>query len=125
VSITSEVTWSRADIPWREDHLQMAVATYLRRANVTFAADQNEGRRSPRDGARRKAMGMAAGEPDLRIYLPGGRTLFVELKRKSGRLSDAQEWRHEELRRLGFQVETVYAATPREAGIKVLQLIAS
>lgn len=123
MSITSEATWARADIPWKEDHLQMAVVTYLRRANVAFAADQNEGRRSLRDGARRKAMGMTAGEPDLRIYLPRGRTLFVELKRKSGRLSPAQEWRQEQLRQLGHRVETVYASTPFEAASKVMELI--
>jgi hypothetical protein len=121
--ITSEATWARADIPGREDHLQMAVSTVLRRQGIVFAADQNEGRRSPRDGARRKAMGMTAGEPDLRIYLPGGRVLFVELKTKRGRLSDAQEWRQEQLRALGHRVETVYAATPSEAVIKVLALL--
>lgn len=124
MSITSEATWSRADIAWKEDHLQMAVVTYLRRANVVFAADQNEGRRSLRDGARRKAMGMTAGEPDLRIYLPRGRTLFVELKRRNGgRLSPAQEWRQKQLRQLGHRVETVYASTPLEAASKVMELI--
>jgi hypothetical protein len=121
--ITSEATWSRADIPCREDHLQMAVSTVLRRRGIVFAADQNEGRRSPRDGARRKAMGMTAGEPDLRIYLPGGRVLFVELKAKRGHLSPAQEWRQEQLRALGHRVETVYAKTPADAVDQVLGLL--
>ncbi len=124
MTITNEAMWGALDYPWKEDHLQMAVACELRRRGVLFAADQNEGRRSLRDGARRKAMGMAAGEPDLRIYLPGGRVVFIELKTNAGRLSPAQEWRQEQLRQLGHRVETVYARTPRDAVDRVREIIA-
>ena len=46
-----------------------------------------------------------AGVPDRIILLPGARVLFVETKRpEGGRLARLQEWWHEQIRGLGFQV---------------------
>lgn len=63
----------------------------------------NEGRRSPRSGARMKRMGMMAGVPDLQLPLPVGRYsgLWMELKTKRGRLTDTQKWWLERLQRYG------------------------
>jgi hypothetical protein len=58
---------------------------------------------------------MTAGEPDLRIYMPGGRLGMMEVKTASGRLSNAQAARIEKLRGLGYPVEIVKAATVLEA----------
>tara|TARA_R100000700_G_C3072001_1_gene81719 strand:- start:213 stop:539 length:327 start_codon:yes stop_codon:yes gene_type:complete len=44
-----------------------------------------------------------AGYPDL-ILLKPNEVKFVEVKRKNGRLSKIQEYRIEELRRIGFEV---------------------
>lgn len=45
-----------------------------------------------------------AGVPDRIILLPGGRVIFVELKRpKGGRLSPMQKWFAKKLIDLGFQ----------------------
>ena len=45
------------------------------------------------------------GVPDRIVLLPGGRVLFVELKRpKGGEVRKLQEWWHDRLRRLGFAV---------------------
>ena len=44
-----------------------------------------------------------AGIPDRIVLLPGGRVLFVELKRsKGGRVSKLQMWWAQRLHRLGF-----------------------
>lgn len=49
-----------------------------------------------------------AGVPDRIVLLPGGRVLFVELKRpKGGEVRKLQEWWHDKLRRLGFTVWVV------------------
>jgi hypothetical protein len=110
-------------IKWSEDDLQMAIAQYLRRAGICFAADQNAGRRSLRDGARRKAMGMTAGEPDIRLYLPGGRCVFIELKAKTGSVSPEQKARHEELRAMGFVVHVIKSSTPEDAIEKLIDIL--
>lgn len=45
------------------------------------------------------------GVPDRMVLLPGGKVVFVELKAPGKKLRKIQEYRAEELRRLGFQVE--------------------
>lgn len=48
------------------------------------------------------------GTPDRLVCLPGGRVVFVELKRpKGGRLSEMQKYRHAELRQMGFDVRVI------------------
>ena len=42
--------------------------------------------------------------PDRLCLLPGGRTLFIELKRPGGRPTALQAHEHERLRGLGFEV---------------------
>ena len=118
------------DLPmkWKEDDIQMAVSETLRRMEIetnafTFAADQNAGRRSWKMGAKLKAMGMRAGEPDVRIYLGDGQMVHVELKTKKGSLSSSQRDRHELLRGLGHEIYVVKAGTPAEAVESVLNIL--
>lgn len=111
--------WDNVDFPWREEHLQAAMVQTLygleREGWLSFAADMNAGKRGPRAAAMAKATGIRSGEPDLRIYLGGGRTIFIELKRRGGRMSHAQTSRVDTLNCLGFPVYTLYAACPSEA----------
>jgi len=102
-------------VRWSEDDIQLAVVTWLRKHKFMFAADQNAGRRSRRDGARRKALGMAAGEPDLRVYRQGGVVTFIELKTARGRVSPAQKDRIQSLNDLGFVAVVVAASCPADA----------
>lgn len=48
------------------------------------------------------------GIPDVIALHPEKGVLFVEVKRKKGRLSPMQEYRIKELKEKGFKVETIY-----------------
>lgn len=61
----------------------------------------------------RKAGGMClkfvspgwAGAPDRLCLLPGGRMFFAEVKRPGGKPRPLQQKRHDELRKLGYEVK--------------------
>lgn len=108
-----------------EHELQEAQVRRLRGMGVLFAGDQNAAKRGPKAQALAKATGMAPGEPDLRIYLPGGFCAFIENKVGNGRLSPAQVQRHADLHRLGFTVEVVRAVSEQEAADKAEALVRS
>ena len=82
----------RSAIPMTEDAVQRAVVQHLRSRGVPglvwFHVGNNP--RSPRDGARLKAMGAKAGVADL-ILLHRGEAFALELKAKGGRASMAQD----------------------------------
>lgn len=106
-------------IDWLEDEIQAYIVQQLRRMGVLFAASLEGAFMTKRTAAKLKMLGMESGEPDLRIYLDGGRVLFVELKRKKGQLSHNQKKRIESLRALGHNVEVIYAKTPLDGWNKV------
>lgn len=123
-----KLDWSDGSLNWSEDALQAAVAQELRYqrsmgARFDFAADQNAGKRSKRDGARRKQMGMESGEPDLRIYLSDGRIVLVELKARKGTASKEQSKRIGSLRCLGHDVRLHRSNCPAEAVESVLDVL--
>lgn len=47
------------------------------------------------------------GVPDRIVILPGGTTIYVELKTEIGRLAKIQKWQIEELRRRGAVVRVL------------------
>lgn len=49
-----------------------------------------------------------SGVPDRLVLLPGGRIVFVELKTETGTLSPLQIETHNQLRKLGCEVRTLY-----------------
>lgn len=113
-------------LEWR---LQAAAVRALRNhpaygQTFTLAADMNSARRGPQAQMQAKATGLAPGEPDLRIYVAGGRLFSIEYKAARGRLSPEQVARHELLARLGFTVAVVKAVTEDEATEKTLALLA-
>jgi len=88
-----------------------------------MAADQNSAKRGPKAQAQAVAAGMTAGEPDVRIYLPGAQLRMFENKVGRGKLSPAQVDRHAALARLGHHVEVVRATTCEEAAAKAVALV--
>ena len=65
---------------------------------------------------RLKERGLRPGVADLQVWLSGGRTLHIELKRKGKYLSVLQKQLRAELINLGHTWHTVTASTPQEAG---------
>lgn len=47
------------------------------------------------------------GVPDRIVILPGGMTIYVELKTEIGRLAKIQQWQIEELRKRGAEVRVL------------------
>lgn len=48
-----------------------------------------------------------AGVPDRLVLLPSGKIVFVELKAPGQKARKLQEYRHKQLRKLGFRVEII------------------
>lgn len=82
---------------------------------ISAAGDMAAGRRSWAEINKAKATGLVAGEPDVRVYLPGGRICHIELKVGRAKPSDAQLARHERLAELGHTVIVLGAKTEAEA----------
>ncbi len=82
-----------------EELIQLEVAAMLDAAGIRWCHVPNEGKCSPREGARRKRRGVKAGIPDILIFDPppawAGRRVgaALELKTPRGRLTPEQgEW---------------------------------
>lgn len=99
-----------------EMDLQKRVVAMVRRSypSIVIAAVQNEKgawsqdpTQAARYGMARKASGVLPGFPDIIMALPGGRTIYLELKAPKGSLSPAQHLVHARLRDIGHRVHVV------------------
>jgi len=125
-SATGRVTVTDAEP--READLQAAQVSALRSMpeygkRFLLAADMNAERRGPKARVMAVATGMTAGEPDLRLYLDGGKLRMIENKTGKGKLSPAQVDRHAALARLGHVVEVVRANTTEQASAAAIKLV--
>lgn len=110
---------------WAEWQLQSYIIQEARRAGYFIEGDQNQGKRSYGAAARAKACGMQAGTPDMRVLVPGGKTVWIELKLKKGRLSPAQrDWHYIAMLR-GHKVHVIYADTPHMAFFEFQNIMAA
>jgi hypothetical protein len=91
--------------------------------SFTIAGDMNGDYRSKQAAVKAKATGIAAGDPDLRVYASGGRLLLIEYKGEEGRLSADQKERHALLRALGYRVEVIKATTREECAAASVELV--
>ncbi len=67
-----------------------------------FASIPNDSK-DAKEQMRKKATGMKVGHSDFNVYLPGGITLFFEVKTPIGRQSDHQKRFELEVNNLGFK----------------------
>lgn len=93
------------------------------RKSFTLAGDMNGDFRSRQAAVKASATGIAAGDPDLRIYLPNGRLRLIEYKGAIGRLTDSQRIRHPLLNALGHPVVTVKIAIEEDAASQAVELV--
>ena len=81
----------------------------------------NEGARSVVMASLLKQAGLTPGWPDLGIPLDNGRVYWLELKTKSGRLSEKQKAVHEKLRAKGHEVAVAYGFDAAKALLQDLE----
>jgi hypothetical protein len=89
----------------------------------TLAGDMAAGKRSRQASVIAKATGLVPGEPDLRLYLYGGRLCMIEFKAGKGRESAEQVDRIALLDTLGFTVVVVKADTADEGASRAVKLV--
>jgi len=108
-----------------EQHTQRALISHLRlreHGDVYWFHPANGGARTAIEGGILKACGVRAGTPDL-ICIRGGKTFAIELKAPRGRLTEAQQRAHEELRRAGAEVATAVGIDEAVAQLERWQLL--
>lgn len=87
----------------------MRFVEWLRaRPNWKVTRIENEGRRTPAQTRRAKAMGMTPGDPDL-LLVYKSHVIWLEMKDGKGSLSDNQQAVHVELRHRCQDVFTAYS----------------
>lgn len=67
----------------------------------------NEGMRSVVTGRRLSMIGLRAGAPDYIVVFADRPAIHIEVKCKSGRLSDKQKMLHDDLREAGHEIYTI------------------
>lgn len=87
----------------------IAELDYKMRRDIVRLAIPNGGMRHPTVGKMLKDEGLLPGSPDLVFALKAGHTLWLEMKKAKGRLSDEQIGVHHKLRALDHQVEIAYS----------------
>jgi len=90
-----------------EAQLQKAIVDTLRWRGCLVFAVPNGGKRAKIEAARMVGQGTLAGAPDLVVILPGGGTLWLEVKTAKGRVEPHQAELHDRMRRLGHDVRVV------------------
>lgn len=89
----------------------------------TIAGDMNGDYRSKQAAVKAKATGIAAGDPDLRVYASGGRLLLIEYKGEEGTVTASQKVRHPLLRALGYTVQVIKASTKEECAAASVEAV--
>lgn len=92
-----------------EQALHIAAVAFMRAAlppQIVVLHVPNGGKRTMREAALFKAMGVTAGAPDLLVILPNGQAAWIELKAPGGSLSEAQTIFRDRVLALGCGYET-------------------
>jgi len=109
-----------------EHHIQCSLVRYLTenaRPEIFWATVPNGGLRNQRVAQKLKAEGLKPGVADMFFMLPHGRVAWLELKTRTGQLSDHQhgfKTRCRELGHLWAMARSVEEAIPHLAAWNVL-----
>lgn len=114
----------RAMPEYAEAASKVEANTKAGRPSFTIAGDMNAARRSMKESVKAKATGIAAGDPDLRVYLPG-RLRTIEYKNAEGTYTASQRIRHPLLASLGHPVVTLKVSAEQEAAERTVALVRS
>lgn len=108
----------RRPVP-REKNMQIMVVNWLRDAlpDVLTVHIPNGGRRSRKEGADFKRMGVLAGMPDLMLLWDGG-IGFIEMKSQKGNLQPNQQAMLDRLAMLGGKIAVCKSVKEAEAVVK-------
>jgi hypothetical protein len=110
-----------------EDAIHIAIRAALVLHGIRSRHAANDGKRSIASAMRLKRLGMVAGDPDLRVWMPreiGLRHMqaplvgFLEVKSATGRLTPAQQEEITELRADGFPVAVVRSVDEALAALR-------
>lgn len=123
VSALVKHEWNDTNVRWDEAAIQAAIVRELRRWNVDFEIGLEGIKLTKGQAAKAKIQGMEPGRVDLRLYFNGARMVHIELKKKNGKTSPAQDEWHERLRRNGFDVRVLKCATPQEGVDRVFEIV--
>lgn len=87
----------------QENQIQAQIVSFLRMNNIICFSVPN-GSYLPNTATRMifKRTGLLSGVADLVLLLPGGETIFIEVKTPKGRLSATQQEFRKEVTELGF-----------------------
>ena len=105
-----------------ENEIQMEITKEALRLGLLFHADGNGNYVNESTAARKKLMGSRAGWPDM-CFILNGRTVWIELKTSTGRLSKEQKIIHAHMASFGCEVHTVYAENGKDGWKKVKELL--
>ncbi len=108
---------------YADDVRKVEANTKAGRVSFTIAGDMNGDYRSKRAAVKAKATGIAAGDPDLRLYLPNGTLRLIEYKNAEGTFTASQRIRHPLLAALGHPVVTLKVSTEQEAAGRTVALV--
>lgn len=116
---------------WSETAIQEYIVTRLRsdaksgKHKLLIASDANSRKSNQYIKAKEKRTGLLTGHPDLRIYLPNGKLLLVELKIGNNSFSNGQLSVCKELAKLDYPIAVIRANTPIHGYSCVLHFIKS
>lgn len=117
-------SWDDTNVRWLESDVQSAIVRELRRERICFEIGLEGVKLSKAQACKAKIQGMEPGRCDLRLYFDDARMVHIELKKKNGRVSEAQEEWHDRLVRMGFDVRVLKCATPQEGVDRVMAIVA-
>lgn len=87
----------------------VGILAYKMRPKLVRLSIPNGGMRHPAVGAMLKREGLVPGSPDLVFAMEQGATLWLEMKKLKGKVSDAQMGIHHKLRELGHKIEVAHS----------------